>query len=1025
MKCPICQFDNTEDSSFCRKCGTQFPFSKDIQFSKTMTLDTATKIMSAGSLFAGRYKVLGILGQGGMGIVYKAEDTKLKRTVALKFLPAELSRFPEARERFVREAQAAAVLDHPNICTVHEVEEAEGVTYIAMAYIEGESLREKIAKGPLDIEQAANIALQVAEGLEAAHKKGIVHRDIKSANIMVREDGQVRIMDFGLAKVAGESALTRDAKTMGTVAYMSPEQAQGEVTDHRTDIWSLGVVLYEMLTGELPFRGERETSIMYAIVHEEPRPIEKLKPGIPLEICKIIDKALKKDRSARYPSAAEIARDLMEYRESIRAEAAGVFNLRSLLRRLRKPQVAILAAFLLIAIASLAFWFFNRQAKIRWAKHELLPRINELFEGAGFSEYAEAYSLAVKAEKYIPKDAQLAALFKKISTQISIIAEPPGAKIYVKGYGDPIREWEYLGVSPIENLRMPYGYLRFKMEKEGYEPVLGAAASWDYDPKNDVVTPAKILRKLDKNGEIPSGMVRVTGGEVEEIGKIEDFFIDQFEVTNRQYKEFIEKGGYQQREHWKNRFIKGGKELTWDQALTEFVDGTGRPGPATWQGGDYPERQDDFPVSGVSWYEAAAYAEFVGKTLPTGSHWEVARGGLTRLIMGKGFSEFFTPQSNFRAKSPERVGSNPAITSYGIYDMGGNVREWCSNETPGGRLIRGGAWNDVPYMFGNWSQAPPSDRLPKNGFRCVIYIQPGQVPQSAFATAEPEEFPDFYKQKPVPDPVFQVYKEQYSYDKSELDARIEARDDTARDWIKEKISFAAAYDNERMFAYLYLPKNSLPPYQTIIYFPGSGSVMQRSSQDIETLYEFTSQLPPLIKNGRALLYPVYKGTFERGNDVLTELHEGNESRQYVEFFIKVVKDFKRSIDYLETRPDIDCKKLAYLGFSWGGQYGAVIPAVENRLKASLLNLGGLWGHVRPEVSEINYISRIKLPTLMLNGRYDMTFPYELTVKPMFDLMGTPKEQKKLKLYDTDHFIPKNEFIKEALEWLDKYLGPVK
>ncbi|MGB7295887.1 MAG: serine/threonine-protein kinase [Candidatus Aminicenantales bacterium] len=236
MKCPSCQSDNTEDSSFCRKCGTQLPFSKDIQFSKTMTLDTATKIMSSGTLFAGRYKVLGILGQGGMGIVYKAEDTKLKRTVALKFLPAELSRFPEARERFVREAQAAAVLDHSNICTVHEFEEAEGVTYIAMACVEGRSLREEIAKAPLGIEQAANIALQVAEGLEAAHKKGIVHRDIKSGNIMVKEDGQVRIMDFGLAKVAGESALTRDAKTMGTVAYMSPEQARGEETDHRTDL---------------------------------------------------------------------------------------------------------------------------------------------------------------------------------------------------------------------------------------------------------------------------------------------------------------------------------------------------------------------------------------------------------------------------------------------------------------------------------------------------------------------------------------------------------------------------------------------------------------------------------------------------------------------------------------------------------------------------------------------------------------------------------------------------------------------
>jgi len=1024
MKCPNCQFDNTEDSAFCRKCGTQFPYSKDIQFPKTMTLDTATKIMSAGSLFAGRYKVLGILGQGGMGIVYKAEDTKLKRTVALKFLPAELSRFPEARERFVREAQAAAVLDHPNICTVHEVEEAEGVTYIAMAYVEGQNLREKIAKGPLDIDQAVNIALQVVAGLEVAHKNGIIHRDIKSGNIMVREDGQVRIMDFGLAKVAGESALTRDAKTMGTVAYMSPEQARGKETDHRTDIWSSGVVLYEMLTGELPFRGERETSIMYAIVHEEPKPLEKLKPGIPIEISKIIEKALKKDRSARYSSAAEMASDLRKYQESIKAAAAGVFNLRSLVRRAKKPQVAIPAALALIAITSLAFWFFNRQSKIRWAKNEALPKINELIE-AGHSDYAEIYRLAVEAEKYIPKDTHLAACFKKISTQLSIITEPAGARVYIKEYRYPDGDWEYLGLTPIENLRIPYEFLRFKLEKEGFEPVLGASSSWDYDSKNKSWVGCKIIRKLDKVNEIPSGMVRVNGGELNENLKVEDFFIDRYEVTNRQYKDFVDKGGYRQKEYWKIRFVKDGKEHAWDEALAGFVDSTGRPGPAAWQGGDYPEGQDDHPVSGISWYEAAAYAEFAGKSLPTGDHFGIARGGVTQLITGKGFSEFFTPQSNLGGKGPERVGSHPAITAYGVYDMGGNVREWCSNETKAGRVIRGGAWNDIPYMFGNYSQASPFDRSPKNGFRCVVYLHPEQIPKSLLELVEVGESPDFYKIKPVPDAVFQVYNEQYSYDKRDLDARIEARDETSKDWIKEKISVAAAYDNERVPAYLFLPKNTSPPFQTVIYFPGSGSVLQRSSKDLESQFDFLALIPPLIKNGRAVLFPVYKGTFERGSDALTELHSGDESHQYTEFFIKVVKDLSRSIDYLETRPDIDSQKLAYLGFSWGAKFGAIIPAVEGRLKASILNVGGMWGGVRPEVAEINYVSRVKVPTLMLNGRYDMTFVYEMEVKPMFDLMGTPKDQKKLVLYDTDHFIPKNEFIKETLEWLDKYLGPVK
>jgi eukaryotic-like serine/threonine-protein kinase len=1021
MKCPHCQFDNTEDSSFCRKCGTQLPLSVDLQIGRTLTLDTVQKIMSKGTLFAGRYKILGELGRGGMGIVYQAEDTKLKRLVALKFLPAELSRYPEAKERFIREAQAAAVLDHPHICTVHEVEEAEGATYIAMAYVEGRTLREMISKLPLAADQAVDIALQVAEGLAEAHKKGIVHRDIKSANIMVREDSQARIMDFGLARIEGESVITREAKTMGTVAYMSPEQARGEVTDHRTDIWSLGVVLYEMLTGALPFRGEREQSIMYAIVNEEPRPLDKVRPGLPAELARIVGKALEKDRDARYASAAEMAADLRKYQESAKAAAAGVFNLKSLVRRLRKPQVAVPTVLVLAAVAVLVFWFFNRQSKIHWARNVALPKIKELSEGWNF---VETYRLAVEAEKYIPKDPQLAACFKKISTQLSIITEPAGAKAYVREYRYPDGDWEYLGVTPIENLRIPYEFLRFKIEKEDFEPVLGASTTWDIDSKTNKILPGKIVRKLDKTGEIPPGMVRISGGELDVNVKVGDFFIDRYEVTNRQFKEFMDSGGYRTKEYWKNAFVKDRKELSWDEAIAAFVDSTGRPGPATWQGGDYPEGQDDFPVSGVSWYEAAAYAEFAGKALPTGSHFGIARGSMTQLIAGKGFAEFFTPQSNFAGKGPERVGSRPAITAYGVYDMGGNVREWCSNETKAGRVIRGGAWNDIPYMFGNWSQAPPFDRSPKNGFRCVVYVHPEEIPKSLFEPAEVGEAPDFYKTKPVSDAVFQVYKEQYSYDKSDLDARVETRDENSKDWIKEKISFAAAYDNERVPVYLFLPKNASPPYQTVIYFPGSGSAMERSSQNIENVSEF-KLLQPLIKNGRAVLYPVYKATFERGSDALFEIHSGADSRQYTELFIEMVKDLKRSIDYLETRADIDSNKLAYLGFSWGGMYGAIIPAVEDRLKTSILNVGGMWSGVRPEVDSINYVGRVKIPTLMLNGRYDMTFVYETDVKPMFDLMGTPREQKKLVLYDTDHIIPRNEYIKETLAWLDKYFGPVK
>jgi tRNA A-37 threonylcarbamoyl transferase component Bud32 len=455
MKCPKCHHENPDDTYFCGKCATQIRLPEGEIFAKTMTVGTAYKVPDKGSVFAGKYRILGELGRGGMGIVYMAEDTVLKRTVALKFLPPELSLTFEAKERFVREAQAAALLDHPNIGTVYEVGESEEITYIAMAYIEGQSLREKVSKHPLDTGQAVRLALQVAEALEAAHTRGVIHRDIKSGNIMVKEDGQAKIMDFGLAKVAGESVITRDAKTMGTVAYMSPEQARGETTDHRTDIWSLGVVLYEMLTGELPFRGERETSIMYAIVHEDPTPLQNLKSGIPIEISKIVERAMKKDRNARYSSAAALARELRSYQDSARAEAAGIFNVRSLLKRLRKPLVAIPAALALVAVAFLAFWFFNRQAKVRWANNVAIPEIERLLNQ---SDFQALFNLALQAEKYIPKSQKLAQLWPLVAGSISVETEPPGAGIWIKDYTDKKDNWEYLGRSPIANIRHYKGY---------------------------------------------------------------------------------------------------------------------------------------------------------------------------------------------------------------------------------------------------------------------------------------------------------------------------------------------------------------------------------------------------------------------------------------------------------------------------------------------------------------------------------------------------------------------------------------
>jgi serine/threonine-protein kinase len=257
------------------------------------------------------YKILEKLGEGGMGVVYKAEDTRLKRTVALKFLPPELTKHPEAKERFIHEAQAASSLQHTNICNIHEIDQTDdGQIFICMDCYEGETLSAKIKRRPLKLEDAINIATQIANGLATAHEAGIVHRDIKPANIIVTEKDDVKILDFGLAKLAGSTKLTRSGTTIGTAAYMSPEQLKADKIDHRTDIWALGVVMYEMLTGQVPFKGDYEQAISYAILNEEPEPITALRTGIPMSLEWVVNKAIAKEPKQRYQHVDEIPVDL-------------------------------------------------------------------------------------------------------------------------------------------------------------------------------------------------------------------------------------------------------------------------------------------------------------------------------------------------------------------------------------------------------------------------------------------------------------------------------------------------------------------------------------------------------------------------------------------------------------------------------------------------------------------------------------------------------------------------------------------
>ncbi len=336
MKCPRCQTDNPDTSRFCGRCAAPLSPEGKAEIDFTKTLIAQGSAPEEGALFAGKYRVSGEIGRGGMGVVLKAEDTKLKRPVALKFLSSALSQSPEARERFIREAQAAAALDHPNIGTVYEVDEQDGQVYIVMAYVEGTSLKAKIAQGALKIDEALDIALQVAEGLQEAHRKSIIHRDIKPANIMLAKKGQAKIMDFGLARLESAHDLTKTSVVMGTAAYMSPEQAQGHRVDHRTDIWSFGCLLYEMLAGRAPFRGGHEQAVFQAIIRGDPEPITVLRKDIPVGLEAILGKCLQKSPLSRFPNAGALVTELKSVKLDDIASAPSISSPR------QAPSIAVL-----------------------------------------------------------------------------------------------------------------------------------------------------------------------------------------------------------------------------------------------------------------------------------------------------------------------------------------------------------------------------------------------------------------------------------------------------------------------------------------------------------------------------------------------------------------------------------------------------------------------------------------------------------------------------------------------------------
>lgn len=938
------------------------------------------------------YRLLERLGAGGMGVVYKAFDTRLNRNVALKFLPHQLRHDPDLKRRLADEARAASALDHPNIVVIYEIHESGDDLFIAMAHHEGGTLRARI-DGPMPVLDALRIARQVAAGLSRAHGQGIFHRDIKPSNLIVAKDGIVRIIDFGLAKSVDTTMTAEGAR--GTPLYMSPEQASDKPINFRTDIWSLGVVLYEMLAGAPPFRGGTVLQLMRTIVEDEPHLLRAIRPEVPPEAEAIVIRALQKDPAKRYQSVAEMEHDLAVALAAIEAPPEAR-------TRRRLVYAGLGVALMLVAVASI--WFYQRSRKQLWAHEQAIPEIMRLKDE---KKPLAAYLLVKEAAKAIPNDSQLSQLREDVTHEASVRTTPAGASVEIKDYLSPSDAWLALGVTPLDKTRIPSGYLRWRVSKAGlpvYEGAPEANGMFGYFHEFEFL--------LEGGAKAPEGMVSVPAAKYANyIWSLGDFgpydlpayYIDRFEVTNRQYQEFVDKGGYQKREYWKNKFIKDGRELSWEQAMELLRDSTGRPGPSVWKAGHYPEGQADYPVGGVSWYEAAAYAEFAGKSLPAIAQWFRAAPNTV--------SKYIVALSNF-SSTLAPVGKYQGLGPWGTYDMAGNVAEWCWNESGGGaRYQLGGAFDTTTNEYFEPAAIPPFHRGASAGFRCVRNVS--GLPKEVL-TERRQNIQDFSKSKPVSDEVFKIYKTLYAYDHTPLNAKTEPVKQDSAEWRKEKIVIDAAYGKERLPVFLFLPARVRPPYQTVIFFPSARAV-DTSSENLADL----KFIDYVIQSGRAVIYPVYKGTYERAAPMPSpDTVNGRES------LIQAEKDLSRAIDYLETRSDIDAKRIAYMGLSMGAGLGVVIAGVEERLKAVIFLDGGFFYEKQlPGANQADFAARIKAPTLLISGKFDWIF---LGKDALLKLIGAPEADKKAVTFDTAHDVGEQraDLIREVLAWLDRYLGKI-
>ncbi|MDQ2774683.1 MAG: SUMF1/EgtB/PvdO family nonheme iron enzyme [Acidobacteriota bacterium] len=593
-----------------------------------------------------------------------------------------------------------------------------------------------------------------------------------------------------------------------------------------------------------------------------------------------------------------------------------------------------------------------------------------------------------------------------LSQSIRIVSDPSGATVFWHPYADLKSPWRLLGKTPLENVCLSAGAVRLRLSKPGYTDLEIAASEF------------RSQLHMQPTGTQP-GMVHIPAGplfaQYSGLGRLgpitlNDFWIDRTEVTNSEYQKFVNARGYKDPRYWKFPFVENARALTWKEAVAKFTDQTGNGSPAGWSAGSYPTGQRDFPVSGVSWYEAAAYANFAGKALPTVYQW--FRAAHTD------DSVFLIPFSNFNGHGPVPVQSRGGLGSFGVFDMAGNAREWCLNESAGMRFILGGAWSDPTYMFTRGQKLPGLDRSPLNGFRCIKSAE-SIAPQPQLAAPIPPSDSGSLASIPASDEVYKTSRSLYASDRADLHPKLESVTETEM-WRREKVRFGNGYPNQETGAYLFLPRQGRPPYPCVIFVPSSDVFQARSGDTIQPE-------DYLLSSGRAIIYPIFWGTFDRFVSLPSDpANAGYPSPMFIrEALIAWKKDLGRTLAYLATRKDIG--PIGYLGVSTGAEFAPVLLAGEERVKAAVLLSGAMPVQMKlmPESNPVNFAPRMKTPVLMLNGRYDSILTPDAQ-ESMFRSLGTVAPNKSHVLVNSGHSVlapeVRNQTIHQTLHWFDRYLS---